>query len=289
MFLKKLTLHGARPTAVGFSVLESLMALPVLLFVAFVIIQIGLLWHARFALSHAALMAARHASVHHGDNHAIRDGLVQGLMPFVSKADTLSVLPSALFRSGAELSQGIASGWIRWEVLSPSRESFDDWGVIADPFLSRGAATGELEIPATQLGSAILHLRPSSGIKGYSDRYPIGSRSGQTLIDANVLKLRLRVGVPLNMPLAGPLMARALAVFAGCGWFDPSAVQERTHIGLVDFGRSARVASLSPLMECRALAARDIQGHWRPRWPVSVTVSVLMQSNPRRSMMQLSE
>lgn len=263
------------------------MALPVLLFVAFVIIQIGLLWHARFALSHAALVAARHASVHHGDNHAIRDGLVHGLMPFVSKADKLSDLPSALFRSGAELSLGLTSGWIAWEVLSPTRKSFDDWGVAADSFLSRGAAIGEREIPATQLGSAILHLRPNSGIKGYADGYPIGNQSDQTLIDANILKIRLRVGVPLNMPLAGPLMARALAVFAGCGWLDPGATEERTLIGLVDFGKSAKGALLSPLMECRALAARDIQGHWRPRWPVSVTISVLMQSNPRRSLMQL--
>lgn len=263
------------------------MALPVLLFVAFVIIQIGLLWHARFALSHAALMAARHASVLHGDDHAIRDGLVQGLMPFVSKADTLSDLPSALFRSGAELSLGLASGWITWEVLSPTQKSFHDWGASADAFLSPGAAIGELEIPATQLGSAILHRRPSSGIVGYADGYPIGSHSGQTLIDANVLKLRLRVGVPLNMPLAGPLIARALGVFAGCGWFDPGAAQDQTRIGLVDFGRSARGALLSPQMECRALAARDVQGHWRPRWPVSVTISVLMQSNPRRSLMKL--
>lgn len=264
------------------------MALPVLLFVVFVIVQIGLLWHARFALSHAALMAARHASVHHGDNHAIRDALVKGLMPLVSKADTLSELPSALFRSGAELSLGLASGWIGWEVLSPTQKSFHDWGVGADSFLSPGAGVGELEIPATQIGSAILHVRPASGIAGYSDGYPIGNHSGQTLIDANVLRLRLRVGVPLNMPLAGPLIARALGVFAGCGWFDPGAVEERTSVGLVDFGKSAKGALLSPQMECRALAARDMQGNWQPRWPVSVTVSVLMQSNPRRSLMKLS-
>lgn len=263
------------------------MALPVLLFVVFAIIQIGLLWHARFALSHAALMAARHASVHHGDDRAIRDALVQGLMPLVSRADTLAELPSSLFHSGAELSVGLASGWIDWEVLSPTQKSFYDWGASADSFLSPGAGVGEVEIPATQLGSAILHVRPASGIGGYADGYPIGNHSGQTLIDANVLKLRLRVGVPLNMPLAGPLIARALGVFTGCGWFDPGGVAERTSVGLVDFGKSAKGVLFSPQMECRALAARDAQGHWRPRWPISVTVSVLMQSNPRRSRMKL--
>ncbi len=275
--------------ASGFSVLESLLALPILLFVTFVIIQIGMLWHARFALSHAALVAARHASIHHGADHAIRDGLVQGLMPFVSKADSLAEMPAALFRSGAELTLGLASGWISWEVLSPSRKSFADWGVPADSFLSRGAAIGEIEIPATQLGWAILHLTPSSGVSGYSDGYPIGSHSGQTLIDANVFKLRLRVGVPLNMPLAGRLLAKALGYFSGCGLLNPGSAEQRTSIGALDFGPSAKGMALSPKMECRALGATDSQGNWRPRWPISVTMSVLMQSNARRSLMTLTD
>ena len=289
MFLSRLRRQHASQKPRGFSVVESLLALPVLLFVAFAIIQIGLLWHARFALTHAALVAARHASTHHADDRAIRDGLVQGLMPFVSKANSLSEMPAALFRSGAELAIGLAAGWIRWEVLSPTEKSFSDWGAPADSFFSANAAIGEIEIPATQMASAILHKTPSSGVSGYSDGYPIGQYSGQTLIDANVLKLRLQVGVPLNMPFAGTLMAKALGYFSGCGLLNAADSERRTPVGAIDFGRSAKGSMFSPQIECRALAARDADGNWRPRWPISVTTSVLMQSNPRKSVMKLAD
>lgn len=289
MSLSRLRRQRVNDQARGFSVIESLLALPVLLFVAFVIIQIGLLWHARFALTHAALVAARHASTHHADDRAIRDGLVQGLMPFVSKANSLTEIPAALFRSGAELAVGLASGWIRWEVLSPNRKSFSDWGAAADSFFSADAAVGEIEIPATQLASAILHKMPSSGVSGYSDGYPIGRHSGQTLIDANVLKLRLQVGVPLNMPFAGTLLAKALGYFSGCGLLNSADSERKTPVGAIDFGRGAKSSMFSPQIECRALAARDAEGNWRPRWPISVTTSVFMQSNPRKSVMKLTD
>jgi hypothetical protein len=270
----------------GFSVLEALLALPILIFVLFVVIQIGLLWHAKFALQNAVVVAARHASVSHGSDAAIRDALVQGLAPLFSRSVSVSDLPTALFRSGAELSQGLAFGWLRWEVLSPTRQSFQDWAKPADRYLSPTAGAGELEIPSAPLPALATRAIPLSGVARRVGGLPVGLASGQTLLEANTLKLKLQFGVPLSMPIAGQLLAKALSLWSGCGWPNTAA---QTRIGLVNYGVGATPSLVSSNIECRALAARDLQGRWKPRWPIQVFAVVSMQSHARRSVMVLRD
>lgn len=270
----------------GMSIVESLLALPVLLFVGFVIVQIGLLWHAKFAVSHAALLAARHASLHHGSNAAVRDGVIQGLFPLMGRANSMSEMSKAVFKSGAEVAQGIAMGWIRWEILSPTRQSFADWGTPGDPILSPGVSPGDIEIPAHGVAGLALRRRPASGVAEVIQGLPVGTRSGQTLLEANNLKLHLQVGIPLQMPLAGPLLARVLGLWSGCGF---GLSQPKHRVGLVDFGSDTAASLLHPSIECRALAAVDVQGRWRPRWPVEASAMVQMQSNARQSLMVLRD
>lgn len=278
--------EARRSTPKGFSVIEVLVALPVLLVALFALIQIGLLWHAKFAIQHAVVVAARHASVSHGSHHSIRDGLVQGLMPLIGRSTALSDLPTALIRTGAELAEGLAMGWIRWEVLSPTNQSFQDWGRPADSHLSIGAAAGEIEIPSAPLPALALRALPSSGVRHRLGGLVVGQASDQTLIEANTLKLKLQFGVPLNMPIAGPLIAGSLSLWSGCGW--PDAGKPRK-IGLVDYGLGAQASALLTSIQCRSLAARDLQGRWKPRWPLQVYATVAMQSNARRSLMVLQD
>lgn len=270
----------------GVSLVESLMALPILMFFALVIIQISLLWHSKMAITHAATVAARHASVQHGSDAAIRDGLVAGLTPLVAKASGVSRWAVEMFRSQSEITIGLAAGWLRWEVLSPTRQSFADWGQPADLQLSPGASAGEIEIPSQHLYAVALRKIPASGVSGMIEGLPIGSASGQTLLEANNLKLNLRVGVPLQMPLAGHLLAKALGLWSGCGWIESS---QKNRIGLADFGAGLAATPLSASIECRSLAARDVQGRWRPRWPVEAAAVIQMQSNARRSLMVLRD
>lgn len=270
----------------GFSLVETLLALPILIFALFTLVQIGLLWHARFSLQHAVLVAARHASVSHGSDGAIRDGLVQGLLPLVGRSPAVSGIPESLLRSGAQLAEGLAMGWLRWEVVSPTRQSFQDWGVPADRHLSPSAATGEIEIPSISLSSLALRRLPASGVQHRSAGLPVGVASGQTLIEANLLTLRLHYGVPLNMPVAGQLIARSLALWSGCGWIN---TREKDKFGLVNYGDGADASLLSQSIQCRSLAARDLTGRWKPRWPVKVYATVTMQSNARRSQMALKD
>ena len=118
------------------------------------------------------------------------------------------------------------------------------------------------------------------------DGLPVGSASGQTLIDANNLKVYFQVGIPLRLPVAGKLLAKTLALWQGCGWsFNPPD----DRLGLVNFGSGATPSLLSSSVECRSLAARDLSGDWRPRWPVGASAIIQMQSNARQSLMVLRD
>lgn len=270
----------------GFSVIETLIALPILITLALTTVQMGLLWHAKYAVSHAAMVAARQASVNNGNQSAIRDGLVQGLMPLVGKVRSASELTGGLFRAGGELTMGLAAGWIQWQVLSPTQQSFLDWGRPADVVASPDASRNDIEIPSAPMPALAMRLVPRSGVSQWASGLPVGSASGQTLVEANTLKLHLKVGAPLSMPIAGKLMARALAVWSGCGW-SISAPTDR--LGLLNFGRGTEASMLSPSIECRALAARDSRGQWAPRWPVAAFAVVTMQSSARQSVMVLRD
>lgn len=274
----------ARPK--GASLVETVVAIPFLLFLLSIILQLGLIWHAKFAVSHAALVATRQASLNHGSDAAIRDGLVYGLLPLVGKTDGINGLTTGLFRSGAEIAHGLAMGWIRWEVLSPTRQSFVDWGEPADRLLSEGMSPGEIEIPAAALPAISQRRQPRSGVLTRLDGLPVGSASGQTLIDANNLKVYFQVGIPLRLPVAGKLLAKTLALWQGCGWA-LNAPDDR--LGLVNFGSGANPSLLSSSVECRSLAARDLSGDWQPRWPVGASALIQMQSNARQSVMVLRD
>jgi hypothetical protein len=270
----------------GMSMVESLLALPILFFFGLVIVQIGLLWHAKFALTNAAMIAAQQGSFSNGSHQAIRDGVIRGLFPLFGRAKTPAELGSELLKSSLEVSRGIALGWIRWEVLSPTQQSFQDWGERADPLLSPGASLSDTEIPAHGVAGLADRRKPKTGVLEFYQGLPVGIASGQTLLEANNLKVYLQVGIPLQMPMAGQLMARALSLWAGCGF---GLTRPSRPIGLIEFGKDADPSRFHPSIQCRALSNFDDQGRWVPRWPVSASALVQMQSNARKSLMVLRD
>jgi uncharacterized protein len=269
----------------GSALIEAAIAIPMFLFLILLIVQLGILWHAKFAVSHAALISVRQASLHHGGDAAIRDGLVVGLLPLAGKTQDMKELPTGLFRSGAEITMGLSMGWIRWEVLSPTRQSFLDWGQPVDRLLNP-TSVGDIEIPGQALPSIAQRLQPKSGVLTRLEGLPVGNASGQTLIDANNLKVYFQIGIPLRLPVVGKLIAKTLALFQGCGW---SLNSPSDRLGLVDFGAGVAPGILSPTIECRALAARNLSGDWQPRWPVGASAVIQMQTSARQSLMVLRD
>jgi YD repeat-containing protein len=170
----------------GASIVEAVIALPVLLVVILGAIQFGLVYEAKATLNHASLQAARSGAVNHADPNAIRRGLARGLVPLYSPESSLTDVARLIGRIESELA---TDAQIR--ILNPTREAFDDFGVEVD---------GQREIPNDWL---------------YARSPSVGSRSGINIQDANLLKVQVTYGYELHVPLVNWFIARVLLGASG--------------------------------------------------------------------------
>ncbi len=275
----------------GMAALETLISVPVVLLLGLSALQWGLVFHGRIAVAHAAQEAVRAGSVDHGSGASIERGLARGLTPWLYGASDAGSHLANVARTGAHLSVGQAAGWIAWRRLSPTRESFADWGQPARD-ADGLVVPGMIEIPNDNLTVAGNTLHPASGTAGYRDSEPIGSASGQTLIDANLLKIEFTYGVPVTVPLVGRLAAWIMRNVDACAPATASSIgtdatpkEERSPLaarplGAIDLGASGTGAVGRP-WACAHYDAVDESGRARPRWPVVVSATIRMQSPAR--------
>lgn len=251
--------------------IEGLIGLPVLCLLGLTILQVALLMHARDALRYAVFEAARAGSVAHARRDAIEGGLARGLAPMFATGPNGGDSGAPVVRATTALQVGQNAGWIRLRTLSPTRESFSDWGA---PAVSGDSGMSEvIEIPVDNLPTESLRRQPASGAVGDRAGAPIGSASGQTLADASLLRLELIYGVPASVPLAGRMIVWALRIMDGC------LAAAGKQIGLVDLGRPSRIGG-GRSWACAFYEAVDARGQ-RPRLPVRVTALIRMQTPPR--------
>ena len=252
----------------GISMVESLIALPLLFIVGLGAVQFALVMHARQALNFALIEAARAGSVGHAEANAIRSGLSRGLVPWLYGANDLGEYALNLARAAVHIRQGEAIGWINVVQLSPTNASFDDW---AEP--ARDANGGLLadvrEIPNDNL----VARAEASGAPA------VGAASGQTLADANLLRLRLDYGVPLVVPVVGRLISSAVRVWNGCEIGSPK------RIGLIRL--DAPQVNLGPrpfpcAMYGSGIATASGVAADTPRLPMSLVATIRMQSPARQ-------
>ena len=266
----------ARFAARGTAFVETLVAIPIVLLLGLGALQWALLFHARTALEYALLEGARAGSVAQARPDAIESGLARGLMPFWFGVDANRPWAAAVAESNAQLRQAIAAGWIAWRQLAPTVESFGDWGEPARDAAGYPVAS-LVEIPNDSLQWASLR-QPAGGAAGMHGDEPIGARSLQTLNDANLLKLELRYGVPMNVPLVGRLAVWLMRIVDGCA--APSGRQ----LGTVGLGVPAPIGA-PRAWTCPFYLAPDATGNPVPRWPVRASATIRMQSPARQSAM----
>jgi hypothetical protein len=231
----------------GASAIEFAIAAPVLLVLGLGALQWALVFHARQAVEHAAIEAARAGSRGHALPEAIATGLARGLLPYwaaLPAVRSAADREQAVAAARARVAQASAAGWIVVRMISPTVESFADWGEPALDGFGRPIA-GLIEIPNDSLEFA--EQRSPRG----------GSGSGQSLLDANVLKIEIVYGVPLDVPLVGRIAAAAGRLAVGC----------------LDAARGG----------CGIWQAADATGRRPPRWPVSTIATMRMQSPARQS------
>ncbi len=176
----------------GAGLAEFVVVAPTLLAMALATLQYGLVFHAKSNLNYASFEAARAGAVGHADPAGIRRALLRAMTPYYGGGRTAAELAGSAARATADLRQAL-----RIEILSPTRESFDDY-YSADA--ARAIGTSARVIPSTNLAH-----RSCPVDRPHCDNDPARNRSGQTLADANLLKLRVTYGIPPSkqVPLAG--------------------------------------------------------------------------------------
>jgi uncharacterized membrane protein (UPF0127 family) len=167
--------YTTRKQEVGASMVEFLLIAPVLCFLGFGIVQLGLVYHAQNVLSYATFEAARVGAVKNANSGAMKEALAQRLAPiFGGDGSTAAVNRSLL------LSKNAVSDLTRTQlhIINPTVAAFEDFGVP-------DSSTGETVIPNA-------HLQHREKV--------IGARSGVTVQDANLLKIEVTHGYGLTLP-----------------------------------------------------------------------------------------
>lgn len=159
-----------------------------ILFLLFLsILQIGLIFHAKLVLNYAVFEAARRGAVNHARVDIMRSELGIRLAPLHGGDGSHGAALVAVARATAQVQDSSAT---QLRILNPTPAAFDDWGVN-DP------QTSKRVIPNA-------HLRHQTEL--------IGSRSGVSLKDANLLKLQVTHGFDLKIPIVNTLITRAMLV-----------------------------------------------------------------------------
>lgn len=170
----------------------TIVALVALLPLVLAVLQLGLLYVTKHTVQHAAFLAARAGAVSHGSRAEMLRYLAKGLAPLHAGAtdyrgpgdpgpgDLGVTVASAYARAYADAQRPDRT---RLRVLNPTRASFEDFERVR---------RGIREIP-----NVYVHGAP-------------GPRSGQTLADANLLKLRVDYCAPLVVPLVDRIVTAAL-------------------------------------------------------------------------------
>ncbi|PWK86747.1 TadE/TadG family type IV pilus assembly protein [Fulvimonas soli] len=172
---------NARRRQRGQSLVETIVVIPVFGALLLGIFQAILFYRAKAVVDYAALEAARSGATGFAETDALRAGLIRGLLPLYSHSADNEGLARAYLDAQVDVRAGAAD----IDVVSPTRAAFDDWKV--KQFDGTEAIPND-SLPFRSAGT--------------------GSRSGMTVQDANLLKIRVTYKYPLIVPVIDRLIGR---------------------------------------------------------------------------------
>ncbi len=170
------------------SLSEMAMAIPVLLLLGLSTLQGSLIYHGKSTLNYATFEAARTGAVNHAQEGAMRHELGIRLAPLQGGDGSTERAATAILKARTFVENRLQT---RIRVINPTIDAFTDWG-FDDP------DTGE-------------HLIPNSHLRHQPNG--VGSVSGLTLRDANLLKIEVTHGFEMKVPLVSTLLAKTLMIF----------------------------------------------------------------------------
>lgn len=169
----------------GASITEFLLAAPIVAMIGLTTAQAGLIYHGKTTLNYATFEAARTGAVNHAQVAMMREELGVRLAPVQGGDGTMERAVQAMARSTIAVQDRLAT---RLEVINPTPAAFDDWGI-------NSAEVHQRVIPNA-------HLRHRD--------HQVGSRSGLSLRDANLLKVKVTYGLDMKVPIVRDLIALAM-------------------------------------------------------------------------------
>ena len=211
----------------GSAMIEFAIVGPIITLLGLAILQYAMLFFAKNQINHAGFIAARAGSTGHADLTTVQTAYVRALLPLYGGGRDSPELAAAYGRAAADV-----AGHARIELLNPTRESFDDWN---DAALQSAIGSGRRVIP-----NAGLAFRNPTEIKG---------SSGQSIHDANLIKLRITHGYEPKVPLIGPIYTRYL------NWLDNRT--DAFHTRLIDAGRIPVESHVTLQMQSDAIEPAD--------------------------------
>lgn len=219
---------GHRVAERGSAMTEFVVVGPLITLLGLSILQYGLLFFAKNQINHASFMAARAGSVANANLESVETAFATALVPLYGGGQSPPELAAALTRAKADL-----AGNLRIELLNPTRESFDDWN---DPALQAALNTG---------GKRVI---PNSNLAVRGQQ--VGATSGQTIYDANLIKLRITHGYEPKVPIVSNIYGVYLK------WLDSGT--DSFHSKLVAAGRIPVVISATMQMQSSPIEGNPV-------------------------------
>lgn len=207
----------------GSAMIEFAVVGPLIAMLGLGTLQYGMLFFAKNQINYATFMAGRAGSVAHADLGAVQQAYVRALAPLYGGGETPEEVAEAAGKAAADMAANM-----RIELLNPTKESFADWNDLALQTLLKTG--GRRVIPNSSLPTKAVEVR---------------SASGQSLQDANLLKLKITHGYLLKVPFVSKIYAAYLK------WMDPH--DDELYTRLVEAGRIPVVTHVTVQMQSDAI------------------------------------
>jgi hypothetical protein len=169
----------------GQAMVEYIIVLPVLLMLVLGAIQFALLYQIKSTLNYATFIGARQGALKNAKSNSIKDGIASGMTPLFTFSPDVGGLIRGRAIAMVEVFNPLTT---KLEVLNPTDKAMTDFG-IDDP-----DGSGVKVIPNDNLFYRCSGDAPCVGT--------MGSESGISIQDANVLKIRVTYCAKLVIPLA---------------------------------------------------------------------------------------
>lgn len=209
-----------RPRQRGSAMVEFTVVGPIITLLGLALLQYGLVFFNKNQINHASFMAARAGTMAHARMDDIREAYLRAMVPLYGGGSNSTELADAKAKAKADLKDHL-----RIDLINPTRESFEDW---SEPHLKE-----KYGVPAI----------PNAGL-AHRDKKDIGSKSGQSVQDANLLKIRVTHGYELKIPLVRGIYQHYLR------WLDDGS--DPFHTELIQHGRLPIVAQATLHMQSDA-------------------------------------